>query len=266
MFAKIVTLGLLAVALFACAAALCPGVIQAALIADGGFETPVLPSGAAQFFTPGQYIGPWLVLGSGGANVALIQTNYSEYNGVNNGLLQFNAQEGLNSLDLTGAGNTGPTSGVQQTIGTTLGQAYLVSFYVGRAAGNGYYATAATDDLSINGGPRVPFTNSNATPGHDNWQEFTYTFTATGPSTTITFYNDTPYGTNEAGLDNVNVTPVPEPASLVVWGLLGAGWVGVNVLRGRRGMMGGGSKKSRAWSPEQRDAIHRIVLGPHNRA
>ena len=72
---------------------------------------------------------------------------------------QFNAQSGLNSIDITGAGNTGPTDGIQQSVATTAGHQYALSFYVGRAqtvAGNGtglvFYNSPATVDLSINGG------------------------------------------------------------------------------------------------------------------
>jgi hypothetical protein len=48
---------------------------------------------------------------------------------------------------------------------------------------------------------------------------------------------------------------VPEPASIAIWSLLGAGgWLGVRVWR-RRGRSAGGQ----AWSPENRQAIHNII-------
>ncbi len=79
--------------------------------------------------------------------------------------------------------------------------------------------------------------------------------------TTLDFYNyvtPTNKFTGSVEVDET-ATSIPEPASLIVWGLLGAGWVGASVVRGRRGNVGGTSK-SRAWSTEQRDAIRRIVL------
>jgi Protein of unknown function (DUF642) len=181
------------------------------IISDGSFEDPVLSSGQALSFGTGSSIGGvWTVLGTPGNGnaVVLIQTSYSE---PSNGVNQFNAEDGLNSLDLTGIANQGTMSGVEQMIPTTMGQSYLLSFWVGRASGNNsFYATASTMDLSIDGGPRVSFTNSNSTPGEVNWQQFTTTFVATGTSTTLDFLNGQTTN-NFTGLDNVVVSIVPEP-------------------------------------------------------
>lgn len=205
---------------------------HANLIVNGGFENPVLPSGGVMYCVGGQNIGGWDVVGAG---VALVQTNYGE---PGNGITAFTSQEGFNSLDLTGAGNEGLTSGVQETIATTVGQAYSLSFYVGRADGNQFYATPATVDLSIDGGPRVGYTNTAVTPGTNNWRQFTTSFTATVATTTLTFYNGTPSPTAEAGLDDVvlipSVTAVPEPASALLFlGGAGAGVLAL-LLRGKR--------------------------------
>ena len=196
-------------------------VAVASLIANGGFETPPVTNGWYLDFGYGQNLGGWTVVGS---HVALVPSNYAE---TSNGVSQFNAAEGFNSLDLTGTGNIELGSGVQQTIPTVEGTAYSISFDVGRVTGApGVYPTPAIVDLSINGGPRVSFTNNISTPGMINWQEFSTSFIATGSSTTITFYNGTLY-TNYAGLDDVRVTPasegaVPEPSTLVLWSGLGA--------------------------------------------
>jgi hypothetical protein len=66
--------------------------------------------------------------------------------------------------------------------------------------------------LSINGSPRVGFTNSETVipQGFVNWKQFTTTFDANGPSTTLTFLNGTPFGTNFLGLDNVSLSAVVE--------------------------------------------------------
>jgi hypothetical protein len=48
---------------------------------------------------------------------------------------------------------------------------------------------------------------------------------------------------------------VPEPATIVVWSLLGAGsWLGMRVWRRRE-------TGRRSWSPENRQAIHDIIAG-----
>ena len=171
---------------------------------DGGFESPVVPVGGFTRFATGQTIGgAWTVLGPAGnqAPVDLLQTKYTESaNGV-----VFKSQEGLNSADLTGDANQGTTDGVKQAIPTVAGQAYQVSFFVGRAGGNNLYATPASVALSINGGARTTFTNSDLTPGTNNWKQFTKTFTATGSSTTLAFFNAQTTN-NFTGLDNVVVT------------------------------------------------------------
>ncbi len=45
------------------------------------------------------------------------------------------------------------TNGVTQDVATTIGQTYLLNFYVGSATDNALIF-ASTVDLSINGGPR----------------------------------------------------------------------------------------------------------------
>ena len=207
----------------------CPAAAaHANLIVDGGFEVPFLLPGAAVGVSGGGSIGAWSVVGAG---VAHIETSYGE---PGNGITAFNSQEGLNSLDLTGLGNEGPTSGVEQGVATTVGQTYRLSFFVGRAGGNApFYVTPATVDLSIDGGPRLGFTNSGLTPGFNNWQEFTIFFDAALPTTTLTFYNGTPGPTAEAGLDDVVLEPaaaVPEPATAT---LLCAGVTALIALRFR---------------------------------
>jgi Protein of unknown function (DUF642) len=194
--------------------ALVPSVHADSLL-NGGFETPSVPAGGFTHFVGGQAVGAWTVVGTG---VLLVQTSYAE---PANGISSFAAQAGLNSLDLTGAGNEGLTSGVEQTVQTIAGQAYNLSFFVGRASSaSPLYSAPATVDLSINGGPRVGYTNAAATPGTNNWMKFKTSFVATGSSTTLTFQNGTPAPTTEAGLDSVVLTPVFSEA--------GAGLAGVS--------------------------------------
>jgi hypothetical protein len=177
--------------------------VHADSVLNGGFETPSVPAGSYTHLVGGQTLGAWTVVGTG---VLLVQTTYAE---PAEGISAFAAQAGLNSLDLTGAGNEGFTSGVVQTVQTTAGQAYHLSFFVGRASSaSPLYSAPATVDLSINGGPRVGYTNTAATPGTTNWMKFTTSFVATGSSTTLAFLNGTPPPTTEAGVDGVVLTPV----------------------------------------------------------
>jgi len=219
-FARRFLLSALAVAGFACASTHAAAIN---LVTDGGFEIPINPGNPfgplLQDFPGGSSLGAWNVVGS---DVLLIDTNYSE---PSNGVSQFNAEEGTKSVDLTGAGNTGPTNGVTQNIATTIGQEYSISFYVGSASGFfPFYALPATDNVDIGLGV-IPSTNTGMTAGVINWQQFSYDFVATGATTTVTFTNGTVPPTAEAGLDNVSVTAVPIPSSaiggMVLFGLLG---------------------------------------------
>jgi hypothetical protein len=201
-------------------------VANANLILDGGFEFPTVSPGTYVDYAGGSNIGPWSVLGN---DVIQVSTTYAE---PWNGMTAFEAEEGLVSLDLTGAGNTGPTDGVSQSFASTVGQKYSLSFWVGSAESIGpsnYYDAPSTVNLSINGGAQVSYTNPvfDLQTGYANWLQFVTTFTATGPSTSLAFYNGTSSASNLAGLDNVDVEAVPEPSGYAALGLGLLGLLGI---------------------------------------
>ena len=182
-------------------------VAKANLILNGDFESP--SGGLGRYLGGSTAISGWTVLGN---DVDLLTTNYSE---TSNGMFTFNAESGLQSIDLTGNGNNGPTNGITQSIPTVTGTHYALSFYVGSALStNGtssYQPPGAVDGLSIDGGPIIPFTSRPIVPGQITWTGYTYSFTATGPVSTISFLNATPLNTSLGELDNVSVVAVPEP-------------------------------------------------------
>jgi len=198
------------------------GTLAALTLASGGaqaqilnasFETPVIAPGTITIVAAGQNtIANWTVVGT---DVLLVQTTYAE---PGNGVNGFNAQQGLNSVDLTGTGNTGLANGIQQVINTVIGQAYTLTFWVGRATGNApFYNSPATVDVSINGGPRTSYTNNGTAPGAVNWAARSHTFVATSTSTTVAFLNGTPPQTAFAGIDNISITAgVPEPGTITL--------------------------------------------------
>ena len=88
---------------------------------------------------------------------------------------------------------------------TTSGANYILTFYVGNTTGGGIFGTTSTDALSINGTQVNTYENTNADSTGLNWQQFTYSFMATGASTTIGFVNLDPGSDNSNGLDLVDL-------------------------------------------------------------
>lgn len=198
------------------------------VITNGDFQTPQVPvDGYGQYLGGSAGITGWTVTG---ADVLVLNTTYSEPG------LVFNAQTGTQSLDLTGAGNTGSADGVFQSVTTEAGKKYAVSFFVGRAddgGASGNYNTAAVVGFSTDGGSsRDLFENSLVTANGVNWKAVTAYFVATGTSTDIGFFNST-VGNNFAGLSGVSIQAVPEPASVALFGI-GAVVVGAGTYRRRR--------------------------------
>ncbi|HSY06797.1 MAG TPA: DUF642 domain-containing protein [Steroidobacteraceae bacterium] len=151
------------------------------------------------------------------------------------------AQDGSYFLDLTGYHAGAPFGGVTQTIATTPGKQYDLSFYLGS-----YTAVWGGPPVSITaaaGGTSELFTNGSATSS-STWTLENLPFTAAGTSTTISLLGEA--GFNYIGLDNVAVqcvntagcattggggTAVPEPA---VFGLMSLGLAAVGLGRRRQ--------------------------------
>ncbi len=147
------------------------------------------------------------------------------------------AEDGTLFLDLTGYTAGAPFGGVTQTIATTPGATYQLSFQLGS-----YTARWGGPPVSITasaGSTSELFTDA-ATHSASTWTPEMLDFTATGTSTAITLIGSA--GINYIGLDNVDVQcassagcgggkGVPEPASL---SLLGLGLAVLAVARRRR--------------------------------
>lgn len=132
-------------------------------------------------------------------------------------------------LDFTDYSFGAPFGGISQTVSTTPGQAYQLSFDLGSS--NLYGRPSAI--LASAGLTSAIFTSA-LTGGNSDWQSFILPFTASSTSTIISLTGNV--GQNYIGLDNVAlnaVNSVPEPASILMM-LAGLGLIGFTVRRKHR--------------------------------
>jgi len=105
-----------------CALSMVAGVARGNLITNGSFETPVVPVGGFTNYLSGStLITGWTVVGP---EASIVNGSY-----VSLGEL-FPAKDGVQWLDLTGDLSKA-VEGVQQTVTTTPGTSYTLSFWVG---------------------------------------------------------------------------------------------------------------------------------------
>ena len=169
------------------------------LIENGGFETPVVPVGSFTLFSLGHAFTRWKVVGTGG-NVGIVSDKY-----LGDGIT-FNAKAGTQWMDLSGLSNT-PT-GIAQSIATTPGAEYHLTFWVGNVYDPGrIFGTSSTIKVYVNGSVQLTATNSLQPPNHKQaWKEFALTIKAASSSTTISFINGDPSADNSDGLDAVQLS------------------------------------------------------------
>ena len=141
-----------------------------------------------------------------------------------------NTPRGVGNIPAVSA--TSPWNVISQTLSTTVGQTYQLSFYV---AGELRVTPSSSLEVLWGGQPGRTFATPaqvyDATkPYPDNlyWNEFSLTETATSSSTVLSFQS---LGGTAFWLDCVQAVPVPEPS---VFGLLSASLITVVRLSIRR--------------------------------
>lgn len=180
------------------------------LIKNGGFEKPIVPAGSYTCFNTGKTFPGWTVAGATG-NVCVLSATYTA-----NGFT-FSPEAGSQSLDLTGAGSNTAT-GVSQTIATTPGAAYKLTFWVGNVVDpNAIDGTTSTVNVLVNGVQVYTATNSlGAGSTSAVWQMFTATITSLTAQTSIAFINGDPAGDNYNGLDGISIVPQTDDEAAAV--------------------------------------------------
>jgi hypothetical protein len=142
-------------------------------------------------------------------------------------------------VDLTGQANNLPFGGLEQTISTTAGDKYVLTFALGSAttwnlgnlAGSALTASATGTSLLAS----QLFTASTPTTANQ-WQTETLSFTADSASTTIELLGDsTNVNSKYIGLDDVSVSPVSGAVPEVsTWVMMVAGFASLGFAGYRR--------------------------------
>ena len=160
------------------------------LVTDGDFEATGLAAGT------------WVPLSNADAAAA----GWTATNGleVRNAVVG-DAQHGSNFAEL----DVDVNSTISQSLATSVGQKYLLSFWVQDRAG--VDASSQGIDYSVNGTTNAVLGGS--VPG---WTQVTQTFTAGSSSTLLSFAAAGRSDSLGTSLDNISVTAVPEPAAFAL--------------------------------------------------
>ena len=196
--------------LLAGAVALIPAASSAQVV-NGGFEAPNVANPCCNTVPPASLPG-WTV-NTGNVNVV---------NGTFSSVAGNLAFEGNQYLDLVGQGGVGSIS---QIVSTVAGQSYNLSFMYSHNVFSGVPSASAAVSLDGLADVIIHSTGSNA---NLDWQNYSGSFDATGPSATLLFTNLSG-GTNEGiFLDAVSLTAaVPEPST---WAMLLIGFFGIGAI------------------------------------
>jgi hypothetical protein len=208
---------------------------SAQAVSNGSFETftgTFGSDGGAQLIASSTTLTGWTIVGG---EIAVLRAP-NAYN--------LSASEGTNFLDLAGYSNSGFPKGLSQNLtGLVIGQAYTLSLDLGIRNGacvnGGNNCTGPVQVTAGVGSTSQTFTHNSSTAG-DVWNTYSLDFVANASSAPLTIQGiGLPAGNQYIGLDNVSISPVPEPAT---FGLMLAGFISVCVMARPRSRRGGSAK------------------------
>ena len=181
---------------------------SANLIANGSFETPAFPAGTNYEYIPG---GSTTISGWDTVHTGVERINLSTYGG---GVGYGFAHDGAVSLDLNTDHGVG--GGIQQAISTAVGAEYLLTFYQGTYVDHG--RDGNSNIVASAGSSSQTFSYTNSAPTI-SWTAQTLIFTATAPTTLVSFTNFDSPSQNFSHIDSVSVSLVPEPTTALLLGI-----------------------------------------------
>jgi choice-of-anchor C domain-containing protein len=189
---------------------------QLNLVTDGSFEIQVARPNFERGYAPSVW-GGWTI---SAGSVDII-----------NGY--WNASQGVQSVDLAGS-----SSGtIQQTIPNAFGTQYRLSFDLsGNPDGPDGAAALKRVSVSFGGVSRIfefGFTASATHPYTVAWATQVWELTTINSDRSLVFQDITADGINGMGavIDNVVLTPIPEPGVCLLLGLAGAAWMARRLWR-----------------------------------
>ncbi|MBX9736554.1 MAG: DUF642 domain-containing protein [Phycisphaerales bacterium] len=130
-----------------------------------------------------------------------------------NGTSNIAAHTGSQFVSFGHNGNSGDT--LSQSIATTAGQNYSVSFYLHCIQGAEFQTITAS---ALAGGDTLATINASASSPTQGWLEFSYNFQAVSGSTEIRFVHSLGAGSANIAIDTVTVIPAPGALALLAAG------------------------------------------------
>jgi choice-of-anchor C domain-containing protein len=184
---------------------------DASVFQNGGFETGPAPGSFITLGSGSTAITGWTV---GGGGIDYIGSYWQP-------------SDGSRSLDLNG----NLPGSISQTFDVVSGQTYQVTFYLAGNTDGGpaiKTLTASIDSTVF----LASFDSTGKSRSDMGWMQYSFLFTANGPTETLSFQSTTLEG-NAYGpaLDNVSVAAVPESST---WAMMILGFLGVGFVSYRR--------------------------------